>query len=101
MTGTNILTAIFSEPKSQAVYFLSQENISRIDIINYTTQGIIKPCHETRFIPDHHQMSEGTGMQETTVDENLIDLYTINYARAWSRRVDPIIGRQEELMRYI
>lgn len=39
VTGTNILTAIFSEPKSQAVYFLSQENISRIDIINYTTQG--------------------------------------------------------------
>nr|WP_244896870.1 hypothetical protein [Candidatus Coxiella mudrowiae] len=46
-------------------------------------------------------MSEGTGMQETTVDENLIDLYTINYAKAWSRCVDPIIGRQEELMRYI
>ena len=36
VTGSNVLVAIFGEPDSQAVYFLSQENISRIDVINYT-----------------------------------------------------------------
>ncbi|ABX78036.1 ATP-dependent Clp protease ATP-binding subunit ClpA [Coxiella burnetii] len=102
VTGTNILTAIFSEPESQAVYFLSQENISRIDIINYTTQGITKPRQEARFLSDSQQLPEASGMQETTVDENLIELYTTNLnAKARSGRVDPLIGRQEELLRCI
>ncbi|PNT87481.1 ATP-dependent Clp protease ATP-binding subunit ClpA [Coxiella burnetii] len=102
VTGTNILTAIFSEPESQAVYFLSQENISRIDIINYTTQGITKPRQEARFLSDSQQLPEASGMQETTVDENLIELYATNLnAKARSGRVDPLIGRQEELLRCI
>ncbi|ACJ20263.1 ATP-dependent Clp protease ATP-binding subunit ClpA [Coxiella burnetii] len=102
VTGTNILTAIFSEPESQAVYFLSQENISRIDIINYTTQGITKPRQEARFLSDSQQLPEASGMQETTVDENLIELYATNLnAKARSGQVDPLIGRQEELLRCI
>ncbi len=103
VTGANVLIAIFSEPESQAVYFLSQENVRRIDVINYTTQGITKPRFESRLVTDPHQIAETSGMlHETTVEDNLIDLYTVNLnAKARSGRVDPLIGREEEVMRCV
>lgn len=102
VTGGNVLTAIFSEPESQAVYFLSQENVSRIDVINYTTQGIVKDSRDSRLMPEHEQPL-GTGrMHETTVDENLIELYTINLnSKAKNGRTDPLIGRADELLRAV
>ena len=101
VTGANVLTAIFSEPESQAVYFLSQESISRIDVVNYTIQGIVREPRDPRFMPDRPQSME-PGIREPAVDENLIELYTINLnAKARSGRIDPLIGRQDELMRCI
>ena len=42
VTGANVLVAIFSEQESQAVYFLKQQNIARLDVVNYITHGISK-----------------------------------------------------------
>merc|ERR1712000_436004 len=42
VTGANVLVAIFSEQESQAVYFLKQQNIARIDVVNYISHGISK-----------------------------------------------------------
>src|SRR5512134_2089529 len=42
VTGANVLVAIFSEQESQAVYFLKQQNIARIDVVNYIAHGISK-----------------------------------------------------------
>ena len=42
VNGTHILTAIFGEQESQAVYFLSQEHVTRLDVVAYVTQGVIK-----------------------------------------------------------
>ena len=47
VNGNHTLIALFGESDSQAVYFLSQENISRIDVINFTTQGISKHQRES------------------------------------------------------
>lgn len=101
--AANVLMAIFSEPESQAVYFLRQENINRVDIINYTTQGTSKPRIETRFIQEPTQMPEGHGnLRENALDENLIELYAVNLnARARNNRTDPLIGRQEEMLRCV
>ena len=41
-TGANVLVAIFSEQESQAVYFLKQQNIARIDVVNFISHGISK-----------------------------------------------------------
>lgn len=102
VTGANVLTAIFSEPESQAVYFLSQENVSRIDVVNYTIQGIVKETRDPRFMPDRGQPLETGTMREPPVDENLIELYTVNLnAKARSGRIDPLIGREEELLRCV
>src|SRR5579883_2873342 len=43
VTGANLLAAIFSEQESQSVYFIRQENISRLDVINYISHGTAKP----------------------------------------------------------
>ena len=42
VTGGNVLVAIFSEQESQAVFFLKQQNIARIDVVNYIAHGISK-----------------------------------------------------------
>ena len=42
VTGGNVLIAIFSEQESQSVYFLKQQNIARIDVVNYIAHGIPK-----------------------------------------------------------
>ena len=42
VTGANVLAAIFSEQESQAVYLLRQENITRLDVVNYISHGIAK-----------------------------------------------------------
>lgn len=103
VTGANVLMAIFSEPESQAVYFLSQENINRIDVINYMTQGISKPRSDQRMMPEPHPYSEmGPLQHEGSADENLIELYAINLnAKARSGRIDPLIGREPEMLRCI
>ncbi len=102
VTGINVLTAIFSESESQAVYFLNQENITRIDVINYTTQGITKPRFDMNIMPEPSQFNEPGMMHEATVDDNLIELYSANLnAKAKSGRVDPLIGREEEMLRCI
>ena len=48
VSGANILAAIFSEQESQSVYFIRQENISRLDVINFIAHGIAKPFKERK-----------------------------------------------------
>src|SRR5690606_39095856 len=47
VTGANVLVAIFSEQESQAVYYLKQQSIARIDVVNFITHGITKVSGES------------------------------------------------------
>src|SRR5579862_4755362 len=101
VTGANVLAAIFSEQESQSVYFIRQENISRLDVINYIAHGTSKskmPQREERpfnqFSDDEGQSDEGNGSP--------LELYTTNLnARAKIGLIDPLVGRQEEIERTI
>ena len=42
VTGANVLVAIFGEKDSHAVYFLQQQGITRLDVVNYISHGITK-----------------------------------------------------------
>ena len=42
MTGANVLVAIFGEKDSHAVYFLHQQGVTRLDVVNYISHGITK-----------------------------------------------------------
>lgn len=102
VTGANVLVAIFSEQESQAVYYLKQQDIARLDVVNYITHGIQKVAGSSE-----HGSSEGG--QEQQEDESLSGQATAsspleNYATnlnelALSGRIDPLIGRTEELER--
>jgi ATP-dependent Clp protease ATP-binding subunit ClpA len=103
VTGSNVLLAIYGEPDSQAIYFLSQENISRIDIINYTTQGISKQNdHDSYLSQEANPFIDGGMSSDPGSDENLLAMYTINLNdKARAGKVDPLIGRDQELDRCI
>lgn len=102
VSGANVLAAIFSEQESQSVYFIRQENISRLDVINFIAHGTAKPKTQTR--EDHsfnhfNEDSEGSGEETGT---SPLELYTTNLnARAKMGLIDPLIGREEEIQRTV
>lgn len=102
VTGANILAAIFSEQESQSVYFIRQENISRLDVINYIAHGMAKPKVQTKEehpFSHYSEDSEGVGEESGT---SPLELYTTNLnARAKLGLIDPLIGREEEIERTI
>ncbi len=106
VTGANVLAAIFSEQESQSVYFIRQENISRLDVINFIAHGSIKPkSSQSPMREDHpfnnHYSEESEGMQDEAGTSPL-ELYTTNLnVRAKMGLIDPLIGRQEEIDRTI
>ena len=111
VSGTNVLLAIFGEQDSQAVYFLHQENITRIDVLNYTTQGISKEDRTGGGLPptgfphsEHMQQhpSEPTLPAEQMGEDNLVDMYAVNLNdKARNGKIDPLIGRDNEVMRCV
>lgn len=104
VTGANILAAIFSEQESQSVYFIRQENISRLDVINYIAHGMAKPKQQSVQREDHpftHYNEESEAGGEESGGSPL-ELYTTNLnARAKMGLIDPLIGRDEEVERTV
>lgn len=105
VAGANILAAIFSEQESQSVYFIRQENISRLDVINYIAHGTARPKTAQPPREDQHPFnqysedSEGMGEEGGT---SPLELYTTNLnARSKMGLIDPLIGREEEIERTI
>lgn len=100
VTGANVLVAIFSEQESQAVYFLRQQNISRLDVVNYITHGISRVADED---PDFSQAaSEEQARVEpgSEGEARPLDNFASNLnEEAMAGRIDPLIGRVQEVER--
>jgi ATP-dependent Clp protease ATP-binding subunit ClpA len=97
VTGANILVALFGEKDSHAVYFLTQRNVSRLDVVNYIAHGIDKIQPGTPAKPQNDSESEveqgnGEALKSYTQDLN---------AQALAGKIDPLIGREIELERVI
>src|SRR4029078_12321735 len=89
VSGANVLAAIFSEQESQSVYFIRQENISRLDVINYIAHGAAKTKtqQDERPFGGYSEESEG-GAEESGTSP--LELYTTNLnARAKLGLIDP------------
>ncbi len=97
VTGANVLVALFSEQESQAVYFLKQQRISRIDVVNYISHGISKiEGQEEQVNPQHDNEDAAADKQEATPLES----YATNLNKeAKKGNIDPLIGRDDELLR--
>lgn len=102
VNGGNVLEAIFNEQDSQAVFFLQQQNITRADVMKYLVHGISSQMH-TGELPG--PLSMPSFEEENNPDalpNNLLDAYTVNLnARALAGSIDPLIGRDDEVLRTI
>lgn len=102
VSGANVLAAIFSEQESQSVYLIRQENVSRLDVINYIAHGSTKPrsIRESDQFGTHY-MDEGEGGEEGNGGSPLEQFTTNLNARAKLGLIDPLIGRSDEIERTI
>ncbi len=101
VTGANVLAAIFSEQESQAVYFLRRENVTRLDVINYISHGVSK-YHNNNDMSDHMHSAMEEDMAGSEGGESPLESYCTNLnRRAKLGKIDPLIGRHEEIQRTI
>ncbi|HEU4827438.1 MAG TPA: ATP-dependent Clp protease ATP-binding subunit ClpA [Dongiaceae bacterium] len=102
VTGANILVALFSERESHAVFFLQEQEMSRLDAVNYISHGIAKAPgrSETRRVRGAEPEGEGNGGVKTGSDA--LEAYCVNLnQKAKDGRIDPLIGREAEVSRTI
>ncbi len=102
VTGANVLVAMFSERESNAVFFLQQQEMSRLDAVNYISHGIakVKGQEEPRTISgadedaeaEHVVRQGGEALEAYCVDLN---------AKSEAGKIDPLIGRAHEIERTI
>ena len=97
VTGSNVLVAIFSEKQSQAVYFLSLQNVSRLDVVNYISHGLPMPPGEDTEEPGAASV-DPSGEAETSA----LEKYASNLNQlAIDGKIDPLIGRELEIERTV
>jgi ATP-dependent Clp protease ATP-binding subunit ClpA len=103
VTGANVLVAIFGEKDSHAVYYLHQQGVTRLDVVNFIAHGIKKSEP-----PEPVKGSEGTGGEgekEESASEgkgSALDQFTQNLNQlARDGKIDPLIGREHEVERVI
>ncbi len=110
VTGANVLVALFSERESHAVYFLQEQDMSRLDAVNYISHGVAKVPgrSETRRVRGATE-EEGSASGSSAPGERggrrgqeALAAYCVNLnKKAASGRIDPLIGREPEVDRTI
>ena len=101
VTGANVLVAIFSEQESQAVYFLKQQEIARIDVVNYIAHGIARSgeFQDSNFGRD---LVEELGNTEEGNNKRPLNSYTVNLNEVAKKgKIDPLVGREIEVERVV
>ena len=101
VTGANVLVAIFGEKDSYAVYYLNQQGVTRLDVVNYISHGITKSGES----PESGGHDGGEPAVESEAGEGKSDPLTefTNNLNALARegKIDPLVGRGEEIERTI
>jgi len=101
VNGANVLVAIFNEQESQAVYLLGKQNVSRLDVVSFISHGLSKTDDE---IDATSEQRNGLGEEQaaTKATQKPLELYAVNLnERASEGKIDPLIGRSEEVNRTI
>jgi ATP-dependent Clp protease ATP-binding subunit ClpA len=103
VTGANVLVAIFGEKDSHAVYYLHQQGVTRLDVVNFIAHGIKKsdPPEPAKAGEGGEQAEEG-GASEKSEKASPLEQYTVNLNQmAKDGKIDPLIGREFEVERVI
>ncbi len=102
VTGANVLVALFSERESHAVYFLQEQEMSRLDAVNYISHGIakVKGYEEERPVSGADKEAQAEKMVKK--GREALDAYCVDLNnKALEGRIDPLIGRDLEIDRTI
>ncbi len=98
VSGANILVALFSEKDSHAVFFLNQRAISRLDVVNYIAHGINKD----KAVPAGAPKSDDPENEQESSQRGALHDYALDLnAQALAGKIDPLIGRDNEIDRVI
>ncbi len=106
VTGVNVLTELFSERDSHAVYFLHQQNLTSLDVVNFVAHGIVpKGALTKKDAMDVEEMQNPeihTGDEPKTKPEKALEEFCENLnEKARRGKIDALIGRQQEIERTI
>ena len=99
LNGGNLLAAIYREPDSYAVYLLEEQGITRFDVVNYISHGISKiPVNDD----EPANPSDAIEEEGPAPVRNPLEMFTVNLVKkAREGRIDPLIGRANEIERTI
>ena len=105
VTGANVLVAIFGEKDSHAVYYLHQQGVTRLDVVNFIAHGIRKsdPPEAGKPAEANPEAEEGgEGGAKANEKASPLEQYTQNLNQmAKDGKIDPLIGREFEVERTI
>jgi ATP-dependent Clp protease ATP-binding subunit ClpA len=103
VTGANVLVALFTERESHAVYFLQEQNMTRLDAVSYMSHGIAKRPGMSQQKAAKGADEEGEeGEPKNKQGTEALEAYCVNLnEKAKAGRVDPLIGRTAEVDRTI
>jgi len=103
VTGANVLVALFTERESHAVYFLQEQNMTRLDAVSYMSHGIAKRPGMSQQKAARGTEDEGEdGEPKNKQGTEALEAYCVNLnEKAKQGRVDPLIGRLAEVDRTI
>ncbi|WP_029148130.1 ATP-dependent Clp protease ATP-binding subunit ClpA [Methylophilus sp. 5] len=97
VTGANVLVAIYGEKDSHAVFFLHQQGVTRLDVVNFISHGVAKIQENESKAASPEQETEGE-----SVSTGALESFTLNLnAQVIAGKIDPLIGRGLELERVI
>ncbi|RMD86898.1 MAG: AAA family ATPase, partial [Candidatus Dadabacteria bacterium] len=112
ITSKDVLVSLFSETDSHAVYFLSKQNITKLDVTEYISHGISKVQsegeEEGELVEEFQEESredidlEGESLPNTDRALKVLLKYTEELTeKAKAGELDPVIGRDSEIERAI
>ena len=104
VTGANVLVAIFAERESHAAYFLEQQDMSRLDAVNFISHGITKsgPAEDRKVRGTEEGEGNGEGGAAEGKKTSALADFCVNLnEKARAGKIDPLIGRDSELRRTI
>ncbi len=115
VTGANVLVALFSERESHAVYFLMEQELSRLDVVNYISHGIVKYSDNNKIAQwnsadidsDEESLNKPQAAKKDDKEKekekgDALSLYCVNLnKKAESGKTDILVGREEEVDRTV
>ncbi len=102
VTGANILVALFSERESHAVYFLQEQDMSRLDAVNYISHGIAKSRTKSEARRVSGADPDAAADKVAKTGSEALDAYCVDLnKKARAGKIDPLIGREPEIERTI